>query len=468
MVYGIQNQDLFNKINNFSLNLQNNGTVNNNNGLELLFNNTNVAANTDDVNFTTKTGNAATDNLKEQVAAKKAQKEVVENEMQAKQDELTKLISETDDLSKALTAKQENQVQEAVKKVTTKTQNDPSIKFNDALKAELAGIGIDTSILDSKVQTANALGLTIQNLSQEAATLGTDIQGLETQIKTAEAQQAKQAAFTGDVNTSANPEVAALQQFLASPQAKNMTEDQFKKYIGANFSNAIKVDNNGNVQVPNGHDTESTQVFSDLCVELQKKAPDTQIERTDPIGFKADGWKFDFINDKNKDGKFSGKEEFLGAQNGWDELLQFDTNKDGIIDGKELNALQTLATKDGQSKIASAADLGINSIDLNSFSKKNELDVNNNILAGTFNVDYKGKNVEGQQTLDTNEFLNKTYGNVFGMNINATEAAAKTAEAQGAPTVKSFIENVLKNFKNNVEEEKDAMKKMKESYLLYA
>ena len=241
-----------------------------------------------------------------------------------------------------------------------------------------------------------------------------------------------------------------------------------KKYIGANFSNAIKVDNNGNVKVPNGHDTESTQVFADLCVELQKKAPDTQIERTDPIGFKADGWKFNFINDKNKDGKFNGKEEFVGAQKGWDELLQFDTNKDGLLNGKELNSLQTLATKDGQSKIASAADLGIKSIDLNSFSKKNELDVNNNILAGTFNVDYKGKNVEGQQTLDTNEFLNKTYGNAFGMNINATEAAAKTAEAQGAPTVKSFIENVLKNFKNNVEEEKDAMKKMKESYLLYA
>ena len=106
MLYGIQNQDLFNKINNFSLNLQNNGTVNNNNGLELLFNNTNITANADDVTFNKKTCNATVHGLKEQVAAKKAQKEVVENEMQAKQDELTKLISETDDLSKALTARQ--------------------------------------------------------------------------------------------------------------------------------------------------------------------------------------------------------------------------------------------------------------------------------------------------------------------------------------------------------------------------
>lgn len=460
MVNSIQMQNLFKQIDNFGLNVQNNA-VNNTNNVDLLFDDMNVGANTDEVKFTT-TGNAQLDNLQQQLQAKKQEKANLEAELDKKQDELTKAINESEDIAQQLSDQQKAEMEAAVQRAVAKAKNDPNAKFEDLLKAEMAGIGVNTSILDAHIQRADALGNAIKDISNKIATLGPQIKGLETQIKTLETQL----AFKGDPATSANPQVQALEAFLASPEAANMSEAQFKQHLLNNFGSVIKADNNGKISVPHGHDAKATQIFTEVCAELEAKGTG-DVQRTDPIGFSADGWKFDFINDKNNNGKFDDKMEFVGAENGWEELLQFDTNKDGSIEGDELNKLQTLATKNGQSKIASAADLGIDKIDLNSFKAKNELDANNNILAGVFNVDFKGQTIEGQQTLDTDAYLNKTYGHAFGMGLDNTPAA-KEAKAENANPVKNMVDQIIDNFKKNVEQEKEIMKNRKDAYLLYA
>lgn len=142
---------------------------------------------------------------------------------------------------------------------------------------------------------------------------------------------------------------------------------------------------------------------------------------TDPIGFEAEGKRFDFIEDDNQDGKFSGSSEFVGADDGWAGIQKYDLDNDGDIEGSELDKLNVLEKDQttGEARVVSADDAGIDKIDLTSFKEVNQVDKNDNILAGLFDLFFKKKKVEAEQTFDSQEYLDKKYKDEYGIDIES-------------------------------------------------
>jgi|GEM_PF-4959191 len=137
----------------------------------------------------------------------------------------------------------------------------------------------------------------------------------------------------------------------------------------------------------------------------------------DPIGFEANGKKFDFVEDENKNGIFDGPSEFVGADTGWADFTKYDKNNNGIIEGDELNDLNVLVQNEqtGEHEITSAKKAGIFKIDLTSFQRKDSINEYGNILAGEFKLIFNDKEITGSQTYDTEAYLNKHYKDEEGL-----------------------------------------------------
>lgn len=144
-----------------------------------------------------------------------------------------------------------------------------------------------------------------------------------------------------------------------------------------------------------------------------------EARKCDPIGFVVDGKICDFIIDRNNDGKFNNETEFLGAQNNWFEMVSLDQNgnNDGKVSREEMenaNVKVLVTNEDGSQQIVSVADLGIDEIDLSSYQSSNQSIGNNNQLLGTFGLTLNGKySNDGYNTLDTVNWLDKNYSNMF-------------------------------------------------------
>lgn len=144
-----------------------------------------------------------------------------------------------------------------------------------------------------------------------------------------------------------------------------------------------------------------------------------EARKCDPIGFVVDGKICDFIIDRNNDGKFNNETEFLGAQNNWFEMISLDQNgnNDGKVSREEMenaNVKVLVTNEDGSQQIVSVADLGIDEIDLSSYQSSNQSIGNNNQLLGTFGLTLNGKySNDGYNTLDTVNWLDKNYSNMF-------------------------------------------------------
>lgn len=144
-----------------------------------------------------------------------------------------------------------------------------------------------------------------------------------------------------------------------------------------------------------------------------------EARKCDPIGFVVDGKICDFIIDRNNDGNFNNETEFLGAQNNWFEMISLDQNgnNDGKVSREEMenaNVKVLVTNEDGSQQIVSVADLGIDEIDLSSYQSSNQSIGNNNQLLGTFGLTLNGKySNDGYNTLDTVNWLDKNYSNMF-------------------------------------------------------
>ena len=144
-----------------------------------------------------------------------------------------------------------------------------------------------------------------------------------------------------------------------------------------------------------------------------------EARKCDPIGFVVDGKICDFIIDRNNDSKFNNETEFLGAQNNWFEMISLDQNgnNDGKVSREEMenaNVKVLVTNEDGSQQIVSVADLGIDEIDLSSYQSSNQSIGNNNQLLGTFGLTLNGKySNDGYNTLDTVNWLDKNYSNMF-------------------------------------------------------
>ena len=149
-------------------------------------------------------------------------------------------------------------------------------------------------------------------------------------------------------------------------------------------------------------------------IEENANCEDDCCQRTDPIGFETDGKKYDFFVDKDDNGLLSNEQEFLGAQDGWQEMAALDTNGDGKVDKSELEEsdLKVVVTDEsGKQSVADAADIfgDKDSIDLNSYNELNQEMDNGNALLGTFGLTFGGEKIEGYNTLDTLDWLDDNY-----------------------------------------------------------
>lgn len=149
-------------------------------------------------------------------------------------------------------------------------------------------------------------------------------------------------------------------------------------------------------------------------IEENANCEDDCCQRTDPIGFETDGKKYDFFVDKDDNGLLSNEQEFLGAQDGWQEMSALDTNGDGKVDKSELEEsdLKVVITDEsGKQSVADAADIfgDKDSIDLNSYNELNQEMDNGNALLGTFGLTFGGEKIEGYNTLDTLDWLDDNY-----------------------------------------------------------
>lgn len=172
--------------------------------------------------------------------------------------------------------------------------------------------------------------------------------------------------------------------------------------------------------------------LEDQQEELKKQEEEKR--KCDPIGFVIDGKICDFIIDRNGDNKFNNETEFLGAQNNWQEMVALDQkgNGDGILSREEMenSGVQVLVTNaDGTQEIVSLADLGVESIDLSSYQNSNDTMGGGNQVLGTFGITVNGKTTsDGYNTLDTIDWLDKNYSNMF---TDKAERAGRFATENG-------------------------------------
>jgi len=260
------------------------------------------------------------------------------------------------------------------------------------------------------------------------------------------------AATGSDRATSGNAQVEALREFLNNKELNNMTFSDALAIIPKAFDGCgIKLtkDANGQVSlsVPKGHDSAATNIYNAFIKAMhdnfgvngtvkddgyQDPGSDDEEEptlgtvaRTDPISFTNGTVKYEFIKDKNNDGIFNDKNEFLGAENGWQEMIAYDTNGDGQINGKELENLQLVGIDqvNGQFTFSTAAEAGIKNINVASYKETEgeKMQINGDILDGTYILDMAdGKSITGQQSYDMNINLQNKFATLYGASIEDT------------------------------------------------
>ena len=176
--------------------------------------------------------------------------------------------------------------------------------------------------------------------------------------------------------------------------------------------------------------TEQSKEVQNQIKELKNAASscdgtDPDCKRCDPIGFTdTDGSRIDFFVDKDSDGNVTNENEFLGAENGFQEMIDADADGDGQVTAEELDAKNVkvvVTNTDGTQEIKNASEVlkEGDSIDLSSYQAENtELD-NGNALLGTFSVNKDGQKLDtGYQTLDKLDWLDENYE--FSDEINHT------------------------------------------------
>ena len=201
------------------------------------------------------------------------------------------------------------------------------------------------------------------------------------------------------------------------------------------------------VTLPVGDD-KTKGTYDALEEEIKKNYPDVKINRGDvnndqnitdtnrtgPVGFHIGDNSYEFAIDRNQDGVLNDFTEMVGANgvDGMEEMKLFDTDGDGILKGDELKNVLLLNTEhtNRDYEFLTAEQLGIESIDLNSFTQKTQsrgegvegqedfININNSLITGTFDVKMKdGSSAEGYQKYVTEEYMEAVYNPILGENV---------------------------------------------------
>ena len=240
--------------------------------------------------------------------------------------------------------------------------------------------------------------------------------------------------------------------------------------------------------------------YDNIDAEGIHEGENTPIEtyRTDPLGFVDGDSEYTFIVDRDSDGKFDGKNEFLGADASktWlEDLKSLDADGNGVLEGDELQSLQLLKSKindnanevkDGNAvskttsigyEFTNAKDLGIEKIDLNNLADNvnkttGRTDVNGSeVFTDSFKFTLNGKKMTAKRKDDTDEYMNAVYGNTFGARfdnlaglteeeIDSTIEKDYTAFDNYSAKFKDFENKVkiLGGFSDTIDQTKDYVK----------
>ncbi len=323
-----------------------------------------------------------------------------------------------------------------------------------ALCTDIETLTVDISDVsrryNAKYEAHSSAVSNVEKLKETSATASTQYQAgyeVRQQMRQELVDKYKVDATAGvDAYTMDNAQLGKLEEFLAAGELDNMPyADAY--YVLKNAFDGCGItfdDANNTITVPYGHDDGSVKVYNDLIAAIEKnytgvdagelsetgyedsECPSTtgpsSTSRSDPIGFTDGNVRYEFVSDNNNNGKFDDKSEFLGAKDGWAEMEAYDADGNGKIEGKELEKLQMVGIdqKTGEHDFISAAEAGIESIDLSTYDEVNEEQITGDLLVGNFQVNMKdGDVLDAEHTLDTDRNIQNKYGMLFGADMNA-------------------------------------------------
>ncbi len=188
----------------------------------------------------------------------------------------------------------------------------------------------------------------------------------------------------------------------------------------------------------------------------------------DPFSWRQGDTTYSLTIDRDKDGVFDGANEFVGAENGWQELVAADKDNDGNLTAAEMEEAGFSIMENDQSLTGGGTygwngidESGVKSIDLKSLKEISGVkskNLNGNIRAAEFNVnlDQDGDGVEevvlGKQTINTEEYNNMfyshTYGEAYSFGLDPNEVA-ETLAAAAAPQNYTEVEEAQTQAKVN-------------------
>ena len=226
-------------------------------------------------------------------------------------------------------------------------------------------------------------------------------------------------------------------------------------YVGYN-------EETGNIVRPIGHDGVKgimEQLSADYKTlwggetELGSEDDNGTLGGKDPFSWRVGDTTFTLTVDRDKDGVFDGANEFVGAENGWQELVAADKDNDGNLTAAEMEEAGFSVMENDQSLTGGGTygwngvdESGVKSIDLKSLKEISGVkatNLNGNTRTAEFNVvleDTNGDGVDdvtlGKQTLNTEEYNNMfyshTYGEAYSFGLDPNEVA-ETLAAAAAP-----------------------------------
>ena len=173
--------------------------------------------------------------------------------------------------------------------------------------------------------------------------------------------------------------------------------------------------NQDNIQLTSDAEVAKEDLDTLLKEAAESNSNDPDAECTDPIGFYNNETRYDFFVDRDKNEDISNEKEFLGAQSGFEEVKKLDSDGNNVVSASELEKANIKIVKtniDGSQEIVDVDEIFANpddGIHLGSYKEANEDIGEGNKLIGTFSASVNGKTLEGYQTLDTNEWLDKNY-----------------------------------------------------------
>ena len=177
-------------------------------------------------------------------------------------------------------------------------------------------------------------------------------------------------------------------------------------------------------------------------------------DKTSALGFSANGKTFNFVIDKNFDNKLNGKSEFLGSQNGFDELKEFDTNNDNVISANEIGTSNMFVlmtdNQTGSKNFMSIFESGISSIDLSTITSEDFSEIETAQTKNIFTVNTVCGAIQGYDEYEINGFDNTQ------MLISVDEDAIKNSENIFAKSVSLSTNGLEKNIVNAVSSVKSA------------